>query len=64
MSVAPREAGSAPDPELVAKLVCPITRTPLRWDAATGMLVSDAGGTAYPVRRGVPILIPAEVQRR
>ena len=45
------------DPWLLAKLVCPMTRTPLRWDDARGALVSDATGLAYPVRDGVPVLL-------
>lgn len=51
------------DPWLVAKLVCPATRTPLRWDEAAGELVSDAAGLAYPVRGGMPVLI-AEAARQ
>jgi uncharacterized protein YbaR (Trm112 family) len=45
------------DPWLLAKLVCPLTRTPLRWDAARLALVSDAAGLAFPVRDGVPVLV-------
>ena len=49
---------SAPiDPWLLAKLVCPVTRTPLRWDVARGGLVSDAAGLVFPVRDGVPVLV-------
>jgi uncharacterized protein YbaR (Trm112 family) len=48
---------AAPDPALVALLRCPRTRTPLRWDAVRGMLVSDAAQVGYPVRDGVPILL-------
>ena len=48
------------DPWLLAKLVCPVTRTRLRWDAARGALVSDAAGLAYPVRDGVPVLLRRE----
>ncbi|MFC3442517.1 Trm112 family protein [Sphingobium rhizovicinum] len=48
------------DPWLLAKLVCPVTRTPLRWDAARGALLSDAAGLAYPVRDGVPVLVVRE----
>ena len=48
------------DPWLLAKLVCPVTRTPLRWDAACNALVSDAAGLAYPVRDGVPVLLARE----
>ena len=44
-------------------LVCPLTRTKLRWDAEAQELVSDAAGLAYPVREGVPILLPDEARR-
>lgn len=45
------------DSWLLAKLVCPATRTPLRYDAEAAELVSDEAGVAYPVRDGVPVLI-------
>jgi uncharacterized protein YbaR (Trm112 family) len=48
------------DPWLLEKLVCPVTRTPLRWDATRGALVSDAAGLAFPVRDGVPVLVARE----
>ncbi len=53
-------AGAPVDPWLLTKLVCPATRTPLRWDDARGALVSDAAGLAYPVRDGVPVLLLRE----
>lgn len=37
-------------------LVCPLTRTKLRYDDARQELVSDAAGIAFPIRDGVPIL--------
>ena len=46
--------------ELAAVLVCPITRTPLRWDRDGNRLISDEAGLAYPIRDGVPVLL-AEV---
>jgi len=59
------KAGDAPtiDPELLAILVCPMTRTPLRLDAGRGELVSDEAGLAYPIRDGVPVLL-IETARR
>lgn len=48
---------SDPDPWLLAKLVCPLTRTPLRYDPEQQELVSDAAGLAYPVRDGVPVML-------
>lgn len=45
------------DPWLLERLVCPLTRTPLRWDEAAGELVSDGARLAYPIRDGVPVLL-------
>lgn len=50
------------DPWLLERLVCPVTRTPLRHDAATNRLVSDAAGRAYPIRDGVPVLLAEAAQ--
>lgn len=47
----------SPDPDLLAKLVCPVTRAKLRHDAAANVLVSEAAGLAYPIRRGVPVML-------
>ncbi|PZU69848.1 MAG: Trm112 family protein [Sphingobium sp.] len=60
MSESMSEETAPIDPWLLAKLVCPMTRTPLRWDAARQALVSDAAGLAYPVRDGVPVLVVRE----
>lgn len=45
------------DADLLAKLVCPATRTPLRYDPERDELVSDAAGLAYRVRGGVPVML-------
>ena len=50
------------DPKLLNILVCPRTRTPLRYDADAGELISKAAGLAYPVREGVPILLVEEAR--
>jgi uncharacterized protein YbaR (Trm112 family) len=49
--------------ELLALLVCPVTRTPLKWDAERQELVSEAAGVAYPVRDGVPVMLIEEARR-
>lgn len=51
------------DPWLLAKLVCPATRTPLRYDEAAQELVSDQAGLAYPIRDGVPVLLVEEARK-
>ena len=45
------------DPRLLEKLVCPVTRTKLRWDEARRELISEAAGLAYPVRDDVPVML-------
>lgn len=50
------------DPWLLERLVCPVTRTPLRYDEAGRELVSEAAGLAYPIRDGVPVLLVEEAR--
>ena len=45
------------DPWLLSKLVCPLTRQPLRHDEERQELISDAAGLAYPIRDGVPVMV-------
>ncbi len=47
---------------LLALLVCPVTRTPLGWDAERQELVSEAAGLAFPVRNGVPVMLVEEAR--
>ena len=56
-------AGGAVDPRLLEILVCPVTKTTLRYDRARGELVSEAAGLAYPIRDGIPIMLPDEARR-
>ncbi|MDV3458721.1 Trm112 family protein [Sphingomonas sp. HF-S4] len=51
------------DPWLLERLVCPATRTPLRYDEEAQALVSDAAGIAYPIRDGVAVLLIEEARR-
>ena len=56
-------AGSAlVDPRLLEMLVCPLTRGPLDYDRAAGELISRKAGLAYPVRDGIPIMLPDEAR--
>ncbi len=50
------------DPRLVEKLVCPATRTRLRYDPDKQELVSDEAKLAYPVRDGTPVLLIEEAR--
>lgn len=53
---------SAVDPKLLEILVCPLTKEPLRYDAAQQELVSDRAGLAYPIRDGIPIMLVEEAR--
>jgi uncharacterized protein YbaR (Trm112 family) len=55
-------AYAAIDPRLLEVLVCPVTRTPLVYDRAKGELISKAAKLAYPVRDGVPVMLPEEAR--
>lgn len=50
------------DADLLAILVCPLTRASLRYDEAAQELISDAAGLAYPVRDGVPVMLVEEAR--
>ena len=51
------------DPRLLQILVCPVTHGPLEHDAGRGELVSRQAGLAYPIRDGVPVMLPEEARR-
>lgn len=57
------EAPSQVDPALLEILVCPLTKSPLRYDRVAGELISDAARLAYPIRDGIPIMLPDEARR-
>ena len=59
---APAEAHGGMDPLMLDLLVCPLTKKPLTYDTDTNELISDHAGLAYPVRGGVPILLPSEAR--
>jgi uncharacterized protein YbaR (Trm112 family) len=51
------------DPRLLEILVCPVTRATLSYDAQRQELLSRAAKLAYPIRDGVPIMLPEEARR-
>jgi len=61
----PKSAAAAAgiDPRLLEILVCPLTKTVLRFDAERNELVSLAARLAYPIRDGIPIMLPEEARR-
>ena len=57
----PEGAGEI-DPRLLEVLVCPVTHTQLEYDRGAGELVSRAARLAYPIRDGVPVMLPEEAR--
>ncbi len=51
------------DPKLLEILVCPVTKVPLRYDAEKQELLSDQAGLAYPIRDGIPVMLPDEARQ-
>jgi len=51
------------DPKLLEILVCPVTRETLRHDREARELISEGAGLAYPIRDGIPIMLPDEARQ-
>tara|TARA_B000000441_G_C21466191_1_gene190197 strand:+ start:132 stop:326 length:195 start_codon:yes stop_codon:yes gene_type:complete len=50
------------DPKLLEILVCPLTKEPLRYDKDACELISNRAGLAYPIKSGIPIMLPDEAR--
>ena len=50
------------DPKLLELLVCPLTKESLDYDAGRQELVSRSAKLAYPIRDGIPIMLPEEAR--
>ncbi|BAT58120.1 hypothetical protein GJW-30_1_00636 [Variibacter gotjawalensis] len=57
------EAEHTVDPKLLELLVCPLTKSTLEYDAAKQELISRAAKLAYPIRDGIPIMLPEEARQ-
>ena len=51
-----------PDAKLLEILVCPVTKATLTYDRDKNELISRAAGLAYPIRDGIPIMLPGEAR--
>ncbi len=56
------ETDRTPDPQLLSLLVCPVTRQVLEYDRERHELVSKSAKLAYPIRDGIPIMLPGEAR--
>ena len=50
------------DPKMLEALICPVTRANLVYDAAKNELISKAAKRAYPIRNGIPVMLPDEAR--
>jgi uncharacterized protein YbaR (Trm112 family) len=50
------------DPRLLEILVCPLTKGPLTYDRVANELISRSAGLAYPIRDGIPIMLPEDAR--
>jgi uncharacterized protein YbaR (Trm112 family) len=65
-NIAPAEGPpetSRVDPRLLEILVCPLTKTTLEYDAEKQELISRSARLAYPIRDGIPIMLPEEARK-
>ena len=51
------------DPFLLEILVCPLTKKALDYDAENKELISKSAGLAYPIRDGIPVMLPEEARK-
>ena len=63
MNSSPERTDSSVDPKLLEILVCPLTKSTLEYDAEKQELVSRAAKLAYPIRDGIPIMLPEEARK-
>ncbi len=51
------------DPKLLEILVCPVTKGPLEYDREKQELISRSAKLAYPIRDGIPVMLPDEARK-
>jgi uncharacterized protein YbaR (Trm112 family) len=51
------------DPKLLEILVCPLTKGQLEFDSTRQELISRKAKLAYPIRDGIPIMLPEEARK-
>jgi uncharacterized protein YbaR (Trm112 family) len=63
MNSSPERTDCTVDPKLLEFLVCPRTKQPLEFDAVRQELISRSAKLAYPIRDGIPIMLPEEARK-
>jgi uncharacterized protein YbaR (Trm112 family) len=60
--MSPERKGADIDPKLLEILVCPLTKETLEYDRENQELISRGAKLAYPIRDGIPIMLPDEAR--
>ncbi|KAI9165498.1 hypothetical protein LWI28_015208 [Acer negundo] len=55
-----KEASTGLSKTLSEILVCPLSKQPLRVCEETGSLISDSIGVSFPIKDGIPCLVPKD----
>jgi len=63
MNSPPERLDGTVDPKLLEILVCPMTKGPLEFDSTRQELISRSAKLAYPIRDGIPIMLPEEARK-
>jgi uncharacterized protein YbaR (Trm112 family) len=63
MNTSPDRPENTVDTKLLEILVCPLTKGPLEFDSARQELISRSAKLAYPIRDGIPIMLPEEARK-
>ncbi len=63
MNSSPERTDASVDPKLLEILVCPLTKGPLEFDSTRRELISRSAKLAYPIRDGIPIMLPEEARK-
>ena len=50
------------DRKMLEALVCPLTLETLEYKEENQELISKSAGLAYPIRNGIPIMLPDEAR--
>ncbi|MEO8531208.1 MAG: Trm112 family protein [Deltaproteobacteria bacterium] len=51
------------DRRMLEALVCPVTRSTLRYEPEAQELISENAGLAFPIRNGIPIMLVEEARQ-
>jgi len=51
------------DQKLLDILICPISKSSLKYDKKNNELISEEAGLAYSIKDGIPVMLPEEARK-